>query len=247
MIPRRPCVSSGSPSTSLPSGTTGTTLSLSTNENATCKYSLSSGTAYASMSNTFGTTGSTSHSTAVSSLVDGGSYGYYVRCQDGASNPNSDDYLISFSVLSPSGDIETPTAPSGLIATPTTSTVSLTWNASTDNIAVTGYKVFRNSVEIATSATTSYTDTGLTPSTAYAYEVSRLRCGSQCLISFRNNQYHNQRRYRYPKHPFKSHRHRHFGYHRFPYLGCFNRRYRRHRLQGVPKQRGNRNDHGQSL
>ncbi len=52
-----------------------------------------------------------------------------------------------------------PSAPSGLTATATSSSsVSLSWTASTDNVGVTGYNIFRNGIQIGTSTTTSYTD-----------------------------------------------------------------------------------------
>jgi len=54
---------------SLPSGTTQTTLTLDTNENATCKYDTSSGTSYDSMPSTFSTTGTTYHATTVGGAV----------------------------------------------------------------------------------------------------------------------------------------------------------------------------------
>src|SRR5262249_49913630 len=50
--------------------------------------------------------------------------------------------------------------------------ISHTWNASTDNVGVTGYQVFRNGVQVGTSAANSYSDTGLTASTTYTYAVS---------------------------------------------------------------------------
>jgi chitodextrinase len=57
-------------------------------------------------------------------------------------------------------------------ATVTTSTsVSLSWTASTDNVGVTGYDVYRGSTLAGTSAGTTFTDSGLTPSTAYTYTV----------------------------------------------------------------------------
>lgn len=95
-----PVRSAGSPSGGQSAGTTQVTLSLTTDENATCKYSTSAGTAYGSMTDTFSTTGGTSHSSTISGLSNGNSYNYYVRCTDG-SNANSDDYTISFSVASP--------------------------------------------------------------------------------------------------------------------------------------------------
>jgi parallel beta-helix repeat protein len=50
--------------------------------------------------------------------------------------------------------------------------VNLTWSASTDNVAVTGYNVYRNNVKIGTSTTTSYTDTTAVAGTAYSYTVT---------------------------------------------------------------------------
>lgn len=93
-----PVLSDGAPVGVLPYGTTSTNLTLNTDENATCKYGTSAGVAYASQPTTFTTTGATSHSTSVSSLTNGGNYTYYVRCMDGASNPNTSDYTIQFSV-----------------------------------------------------------------------------------------------------------------------------------------------------
>jgi glucose/arabinose dehydrogenase len=101
-----PVRSSGSPSGTLAAGTTQTTLSLATNESATCRFATTAGTAYASMPSTFTTTGGTTHSTTVSGLSNGGSYSYFVRCQDLAGNANTNDFTIGFSVaLSGSGGL----------------------------------------------------------------------------------------------------------------------------------------------
>jgi hypothetical protein len=93
-----PVRSGGQPTGVLASGTSQTTLSLTTDENATCRYAATAGVAYASMAKTFSSTGSTAHSTLVTGLVDGGSYSYYVRCQDSTGNANSDDFVIAFTV-----------------------------------------------------------------------------------------------------------------------------------------------------
>jgi hypothetical protein len=69
-------------------------------------------------------------------------------------------------------DTTAPSTPGGL-ASPakTSSSVSLTWNASTDNVGVTGYRVLRGGTQVGTATGTSYTDSGLTASTAYTYTV----------------------------------------------------------------------------
>jgi hypothetical protein len=50
------------------------------------------------------------------------------------------------------------------------SQINLSWNASTGNVS--GYKIFRAGSQIATTASVSYTDTGLSPSTTYSYTVA---------------------------------------------------------------------------
>jgi chitodextrinase len=69
-------------------------------------------------------------------------------------------------------DTVAPAVPGGLTgqaASPTS--VSLRWNASTDNVGTTGYLVLRNNVQIGTATGTSYTDSGVTPGTTYSYTV----------------------------------------------------------------------------
>src|SRR3989344_963005 len=96
-----PVRSNGAPSGNLSAGTTQTTISLDTNEIATCKYGTVAGTAYASLPNTFSTTNAIAHSQLITGLTNGTSYTYYVRCQDAGTNVNPDDFIISFSVSMP--------------------------------------------------------------------------------------------------------------------------------------------------
>jgi chitinase len=70
------------------------------------------------------------------------------------------------------GDTTPPSAPANLTSpSHTSSSVSLSWSASTDNVGVTGYRVYRNGTQVGTPTSTSYTDSGLTASTAYTYTV----------------------------------------------------------------------------
>jgi fibronectin type 3 domain-containing protein len=70
-------------------------------------------------------------------------------------------------------DTTAPTAPTGLTGFSTaTTTATVSWSASTDNVGVAGYYVSRNGVRITTTAQTFYQDSGLTTATAYAYDVS---------------------------------------------------------------------------
>lgn len=82
-------------------------------------------------------------------------------------------------------DTVPPTAPGTPVAgTVTDRSVPLSWTAATDNLAVTGYRIFRNGNQVGTSATNAFTDTGLTPSTGYNYAVTALdAAGNQSSAS----------------------------------------------------------------
>jgi chitodextrinase len=70
------------------------------------------------------------------------------------------------------GDTQAPTAPTGLTAAAASSSqINLAWTASTDNVGVTGYDVYRNGTFLKTVSGTSTNDTGLTANTAYSYYV----------------------------------------------------------------------------
>jgi len=69
-------------------------------------------------------------------------------------------------------DTQAPTAPGSLTATAVSSSqINLTWTASTDNVGVTGFDVYRNGALVASSTSLSFSDTGLAASTAYSYTV----------------------------------------------------------------------------
>ncbi|MEV6497912.1 carbohydrate binding domain-containing protein [Streptomyces prunicolor] len=70
------------------------------------------------------------------------------------------------------GDTQAPTAPTGLTSTAkTSSTVSLSWGTSTDNVGVTAYDIYSGSNQVLSVSGTSGTVTGLAASTAYTFTV----------------------------------------------------------------------------
>ena len=74
-----------------------------------------------------------------------------------------------------SGDSVAPTAPTGLVATAVSSSrIALAWTAASDNVAVTGYRVYRNGTPVAIVATPGHDDTGLAAGTGYSYTVAAL-------------------------------------------------------------------------
>lgn len=81
-----------------------------------------------------------------------------------------EDYTINLGGAGP--DTQAPSAPSNLVASNVTqTTLSLSWNASTDNVGVTGYDVFQGATNIGSVTGTSANITGLSPSTAYSFKV----------------------------------------------------------------------------
>jgi chitodextrinase len=73
-----------------------------------------------------------------------------------------------------SSDTQPPSVPQSVAAVANSATsVTVTWAASTDNVGVAGYDVYRGTSKVATvgGSTTSYTDTTALPSTTYSYTV----------------------------------------------------------------------------
>ncbi|MEO1418192.1 MAG: S8 family serine peptidase [Bacteroidota bacterium] len=86
----------------------------------------------------------------------------------------SDMAIDDFSLTTTgAGDTDPPTIPTGLASSNvTTSSFDLSWNASTDNIGVTGYSVYLDGTLDGTTAGTSYSFSGLNASTTYSVTVS---------------------------------------------------------------------------
>jgi len=73
----------------------------------------------------------------------------------------------------PPPDTTPPSVPTGLRASAVSSSqINLSWTASSDNVGVSGYRVYRGGTQIATTSATSFINTGLSPSTTYTYAVA---------------------------------------------------------------------------
>jgi hypothetical protein len=122
---------------------------------------------------------STTSSITLTGLTPNTQYQAYVRARDGAGNLSGNSQPVTFTTTTGGGDTSPPTVPVGLAASGTTPTgTNLTWTASTDDNGVAGYDILRapgasggTFTQVGTSATTSFSDTGLTPSTTYRYQV----------------------------------------------------------------------------
>lgn len=111
----------------------------------------------------------------------------YITGANGLSTTSREATIYSGTV----GDGQAPTTPGTPAASGvTSSSATLSWTASTDNVAVTGYDIFRATgttggtfTSVGTSTTTSFTNTNLAASTPYRYQV-RARDAAGNLSAF---------------------------------------------------------------
>ena len=109
-------------------------------------------------------------------LTPGTAYSYAVVAVDSAATPNASAASASVSATTPTPpDTTAPSVPAGVTAVAqSASSILVSWTASTDASGISEYRVFRNggTTPITSVQTTSFTDTGLTPGTAYSYTVA---------------------------------------------------------------------------
>src|SRR5213078_1424746 len=116
------------------------------------------------------TTGATSF--ANTGLSPSTTYSYTVAAYDAAGNLSAQSSSASATTPAPP-DTTPPSVPTGLTASAVSSSqINLSWTASSDNVGVSGYRVYRNGTQIATTGATSFANTGLSPSTTYSYTVA---------------------------------------------------------------------------
>ena len=106
----------------------------------------------------------------VTGLTSSTTYAFYVQAKDAATNVS----IASNSVNSTTLTLDTiaPTAPTLTANGTTSTTTNLSWTVATDNVAVTGYDVFRNGILLTSTTTaTTFAVIGLTASTIYTFNV----------------------------------------------------------------------------
>lgn len=110
----------------------------------------------------------TSHSLALTGLTSSTAYHYAVVSTDAQGyTATTTDHMFT------TADTIPPSTPTNLVATPLSpNAISLSWTASTDNVGVVGYQIFRGGSQVGTSTNTTYADIGLATSTMYTYVVT---------------------------------------------------------------------------
>ncbi|AMC10176.1 hypothetical protein Lupro_02435 [Lutibacter profundi] len=113
----------------------------------------------------------TTNSYNVTGLTQNTSYNFTVYAKDAAGNTSTVSNTETFTTTNII-DVDPPTVPTNLIVSnETSSTLDLSWTASTDNVGVTGYDIYVDGVFNGTTSTTAFTITGLSPTTTYSLTV----------------------------------------------------------------------------
>ncbi|MER7457013.1 glycoside hydrolase family 9 protein [Micromonospora sp. NPDC126480] len=116
-------------------------------------------------------------SLAVTGLTAATSYSFYVVARDAAGNRSAASPPVTVTTADPSTpDTTPPTAPGTPTASAVTATgLTLSWAASTDNVGVTGYRVYRRNggsdLLVGSPSTTTLAVTGLAAATTYTFHV----------------------------------------------------------------------------
>jgi hypothetical protein len=93
----------------------------------------------------------------------------------------SDGPISAFGATDLSADTQPPSVPTALAASsPTQTSVTLGWTASTDDVAVTGYGVYNGAATAGTTSTTGYTVAGLACGTSYNLVVDATDAAGNC-------------------------------------------------------------------
>ncbi|MFN7013324.1 MAG: GEVED domain-containing protein, partial [Bacteroidia bacterium] len=111
-------------------------------------------------------------------------YSFTVRARDAAGNLSAVSNTVNVTTLANTSDTTVPSTPTLSASGTTQTSTNLSWTASTDNVGVTGYNVYRGTTLLTTVTGTTYTATGLTASTAYSFTVrARDAAGNLSAVS----------------------------------------------------------------
>jgi chitinase len=114
----------------------------------------------------------TTTSAVVTGLTPNTAYTFSVRAKDTRGNLSPASAAVTATTSNPADDTQAPTVPANLRSTgKTSSTVTLAWNASTDNVGVAGYQVYSAGQVVASVTGTTATVSGLAPSSPYTFTV----------------------------------------------------------------------------
>ncbi|MFD8495239.1 glycosyl hydrolase family 18 protein [Amycolatopsis sp. NPDC059657] len=148
---------------------TTTTVTLAWNASAAGSLPVAGYDVYKGTAITASVTGTTA---TLTGLTANTSYTFTVKAKDTKGTASPASAPLTVTTNNPGDDTQAPTAPGNLRSTGADSgSVTLAWNASTDNTGVVAYDVYRGGALAATVTTTTAKISGLAPSTSYTFTV----------------------------------------------------------------------------
>ena len=165
------------------------TLSLNTDENATCRYVSATDQSFDSMSSTFSGVGATYHHITLGTMTVG-TYTYYARCQDTAGNKNTVSASITFTITTEVADTTAPVISNIQVSNITQTSATITWQTNEESNSVVDYGLTASYGSTASGETSvTYHEvnlSNLTNGTTYHYQVkSTDSAGNRALSSDR--------------------------------------------------------------
>ena len=117
--------------------------------------------------------------TAAVTVVPGVTWGFFVNARDAAGNVSQASITVPLTPPQCQVDTVPPTVPANVAATASGTSVTVTWTASTDDVGVKAYDVYRDGATKvgtvlgsgSTPPATAFVDSGLAPVTSYSYSV----------------------------------------------------------------------------
>ncbi len=164
------------PDTTAPTAPTGLTAGTTTQTSIAVTWTAATDnvavTGYGTYRNAAPAGNPTGTSYTFNGLTCNTSYTLSVDAVDAAANRSAQTSITAVTAACPIPDTQAPTVPGNFRSTgQSTASVSLAWNAATDNTAVTGYGVYRNGTLVSSPTGTTATVSGLTCDTSYTFAV----------------------------------------------------------------------------
>lgn len=104
------------------------------------------------------------------SIQQGNSYSYFIQAYDESGNLSAASETLNFTIES-ARDTIPPSIPLNVTGSVYGNSIQLNWDPSLDDSDTVAYSIFRDGVEIAQTAHTKYTDTGIHQGNTYAYFI----------------------------------------------------------------------------
>jgi len=109
---------------------------------------------------------------ATLTLSPGTKWGIYVNAVDAAGNVSQASETLSINIPQCKLDTTSPAIPTNLSGITDGTTATLSWGASTDNVGVTGYDIYRDGKKVGSTAELTFTESGLAPNITHQYTIA---------------------------------------------------------------------------